>query len=125
MATDMFLLLDGVKGEAKDASGKHNDEIEVQSWSWGATQTGSSHGGGGSGTGKVQVADLSIVKYVDKSTPVLFQMCAKGKAIGSGKLTLRKAGGNPLEYLVISFKQAIVSGVTHGGTGATTACPRP
>jgi type VI secretion system secreted protein Hcp len=111
----MFLKLDDIKGEAADSS--HKGEIEVTSWSWGATQLGSSHGGGGSGTGKAQITDLSITKFVDRSTPVLFQMCASGKHIAKGVLVCRKAGGKPLEYLKITFENAIVAAVSYGAGG--------
>jgi type VI secretion system secreted protein Hcp len=120
MATDMFLKLDDIKGESNDS--KHKGEIEVVSWSWGAAQLGSSHGGGGSGTGKVQISDLTITKFVDRSTPVLFQMCASGKAIKTGVLTCRKAGGTPLEYLKITFNQALISHVSYGA-GADDRIP--
>ena len=33
MAVDMFLKIDGIKGESKDS--KHKDEIDVLAWSWG------------------------------------------------------------------------------------------
>src|SRR4051794_28860352 len=65
MAVDIFLQLDGIKGEAQDD--KYKDEIDVLAWSWGASQSGTTHGGSGSGGGKVSVQDLSITKYIDKS----------------------------------------------------------
>ena len=33
MAVDIFLKLDGIKGESQDH--KHKDEIDVLAWSWG------------------------------------------------------------------------------------------
>jgi type VI secretion system secreted protein Hcp len=120
MATDMFLKIDDIKGESNDS--KHKGEIEVFAWSWGAAQMGASHGNSGSGAGKVQISDLTITKYVDRSTPVVFQMCASGKAIKTGVLTVRKAGGTPLEYIKITFTQAIISAVTYGA-GADDRIP--
>ena len=38
MAVDMFLKLDGIKGESLDAT--HKDEIDVLAWSWGLSQSG-------------------------------------------------------------------------------------
>src|SRR5919197_1518553 len=69
MAVDMFLHVDGIKGESRDA--QHKDDIDVLAWSWGASNSGSAHMGGGGGSGKVNVQDLSITKYVDKSSPLL------------------------------------------------------
>jgi type VI secretion system secreted protein Hcp len=114
MAGDMFLKLDGIKGESFDS--KHKDEIDVLSWSWGMTQMGTSHTGSGSGTSKVSVADLHINKLVDKATPALTLHCCNGKHIKKGTLTVRKAGEHPVEYLVIDLEDIIVSSVQTTGT---------
>ena len=73
--------------------------------------------GGGGGGGKVAVQDLHITKYLDNSSPTLMKFCANGKHIDSGKLTLRKAGEHPLEFLKIDLKGMMVTSVTQGGTG--------
>lgn len=116
MAVDIFLKLEGIKGEAQDD--KYKDEIDVLAWSWGANQSGTTHGGSGSGAGKVTVQDLSVTKYIDKSSPVLFQHCANGKHISKGKLIVRKAGEKPLEYLTIELEDIIVTHVSLGGSGS-------
>jgi type VI secretion system secreted protein Hcp len=116
MAVDMFLKLQGIPGESKDAT--HANEIEIQSFSWGLSQTGGFHTGGGGGAGKVAVHDISIQKVVDKATALLLSHCCSGKHIPSGLLTLRKAGDKPLEYLKIKLTDIIVSAVQHsGGSG--------
>ena len=116
MAVDMFLKLDNIKGEAQDKT--HKDEIDVLAWSWGMSQSGTMHTGGGGGGGKVSVQDLSITKYIDKSSPNLMTYCSNGKQFEEGTLTIRKAGGaNPLEYLVIKIKDIIVTAVSTGGSG--------
>lgn len=116
MAVDIFLKLEGIKGEARDS--KHKDEIDVLSWSWGMSQSGTTHVGGGGGSGKVAVNDLSITKYIDKSTPTLMKFCASGKHITKGTLCVRKAGDKPLEYLKLTIEEIIVTHVSSGGTGS-------
>lgn len=115
MAVDMFLELEGIKGEAHDH--KHKDTIDVLAWSWGASNSGTSHLGGGGGSGKVNVQDLSITKYVDKASAPLLGHCATGKHIKKGTLIVRKAGDKPLEYLKIEIKDLLVSHVSSGGSG--------
>lgn len=115
MAVDMFLKIDGIQGEAMDD--KHADEIDVLAWSWGMSQSGTTHMGGGGGSGKVNIQDLSVTKYVDKSTPVLMMYCSDGKHIKKAKLTVRKAGGNQVEYIVINMEDIIVTSVSSGGSG--------
>jgi type VI secretion system secreted protein Hcp len=115
MAVDMFLKLDGIKGESKDH--KHKDEIHIESFSWGMSQTGVSGTGGGGGAGKVAIHDISITKYVDKSSTALMLACCNGKHIKDGLITVRKAGEKPLEYLKIKLADILVSSVQDAGHG--------
>jgi type VI secretion system secreted protein Hcp len=115
MAVDMFIKLEGIKGEAQDA--KHKDDIDVLAWSWGLSQSGTTHVGGGGGAGKVNVQDLSFTKYVDKASSNLMQQCCSGKHIPKVELFVRKAGNTPLEYLTITLNHVLVSSVSTGGSG--------
>jgi type VI secretion system secreted protein Hcp len=116
MAVDMFLKLDGIKGESKDA--KHKDEIHIESFSWGLSQTGAHGTGGGGGAGKVSVHDISITKFLDKASPSLMLACCGGKHIPNGLITVRKAGDKPLEYLKIKLNDILISGVQQAGHGS-------
>jgi type VI secretion system secreted protein Hcp len=116
MAVDMFLKLDGIKGESKDH--KHKDSIHIESFSWGLSQTGAHGAGGGGGAGKVAVHDISITKFVDKSSTDLMYHCASGKHIPNGLITVRKAGEKPLEYLKIKLTDVLVSSYQTAGHGS-------
>ncbi len=116
MAVDMFLKLDGIKGESKDH--KHKDEIHIESFSWGLSQTGAHATGGGGGAGKVSVHDISVTKFVDKSSCALMLHCCSGKHIKEGLITVRKAGDKPLEYLKIKLSDILVSGWQTAGHGS-------
>jgi type VI secretion system secreted protein Hcp len=115
MAVDMFLKLTGVQGESKDD--KHKGELDILAWSWGMSNSGSAHVGGGAGAGKVNVQDVSITKYIDKASPDLFLACCDGKHFNEAKLTVRKAGETPLEYLVITMNEVLITSVSTGGSG--------
>jgi len=115
MAVDMFLKIDDVAGEAVDS--KHSGAIDILAWSWGLSQSGTTHSGGGGGAGKVAVQDISITKYIDKSSPVLQLSCCNGKHFKQAVLTVRKAGEKPLEYLKITMKDILISSVSLGGSG--------
>jgi len=115
MAVDMFLKIDDIKGEAQDS--KHKDTIDVLAWSWGLSQSGSASVGGGAGAGKVNVQDLSITKFIDKSSPVLEMACCTGKHFKQAILTVRKAGEKPLEYIKLTMKDLIITSISKGGSG--------
>jgi type VI secretion system secreted protein Hcp len=113
MAVDMFLRVDTLEGESEDHA--HAKEIAILSWEWAASQTGTSGIGGGSGTGRVEHQDILIRKYVDRASPVLYFFCAKGEHIPTADLTVRKAGGEALEYLKIHLEDLMISSFVLGG----------
>src|SRR5437899_11830504 len=113
MAVDMFIKIDGIKGESADD--KHKEEIDVLSWSWGMSQSGSAHMGGGAGAGKVNVNDLSFTKYIDVASPDLYLSCCNRKHLKDAKLVVRKAGEHPLEYTIVTLEAVIVSSASNGG----------
>lgn len=115
MAQDIFLKLNGIKGESLDS--KHKGEIDVLAWSWGCSQSATTHMGGGGGSGKVSVQDMSVTKYVDKSSPDLMKHCFTGLHIPDGELIVRKAGGKQMDYINITMTEIIVSSVSTGGSG--------
>jgi type VI secretion system secreted protein Hcp len=115
MAIDMFIKIGDIKGEAQDH--KHAGEIDVLAWSWGMNQSGTAHAGPGGGSGKVSIHDLSFTKYVDSATPKLMLYCMNGKHIDKAMLTVRKAGENPLEYIILTMQDLLVTSVSKGGSG--------
>jgi type VI secretion system secreted protein Hcp len=115
MAVDMFIKIGDIKGESAD--GTHKESIDVLAWSWGLSQSGNAHSGAGAGAGKVNVQDLSLTKWVDSSTTALIVSACKGTHIKEAKLTVRKAGDTPLEYIKITLNDVIVSSVQTGGSG--------
>lgn len=116
MAVDAFLKLEGIDGESLDSV--HTKEIDILSWGWGMDNASSVHVGGGAGVGKVNVHDISVTKWVDKSSTKLMRACCLGEEIASGVISLRKAGGKePLDYIVIELTSVFVTSVQPGGSG--------
>jgi len=113
MAVDMFLRIEGLAGESEDS--KNKDQIQIYGWDWEASQTGTSGVGGGMGAGKVEHKDLVIRKFVDRASPVLYQFCCGGDHIKSADLTVRKAGGEALDYLIIHLEDLIITSFVLGG----------
>lgn len=108
-AVDMFLKVDGVKGESKDE--KARNSIDVLAWSWGSSSV--SNGKNVS----CSIQDISLTKYVDSATPVLLMGQINGAIYDTAELIVRKAGDTPLEYINITFNNVRVSSLSTGGSG--------
>lgn len=116
MAQDIFIKIDGIDGESQDSA--HKNEIEVTSWGWQILQQSNMHAGSGGGAGKATVEDLAFEHLVDRASPNLMKYCLTGKHIDQAVLTVRKAGGNPLEYLKLTMSDVLVTLVHPSGSNA-------
>ena len=115
MAVDMFIKIGDIVGEADDKT--HKAKIDVLAWSWGMSNSGTTHTGAGGGAGKASVQDLSFTKYIDSETNALMLACCKGTHYDDATLIVRKAGGTPVEYVVITMNEVLVTSVSTGGSG--------
>ena len=114
-SADYFLKIEGIEGESIDD--EHRGEIEVLSWSFGATNSVSAPPSGMS-AGKVKMADFTIMKKEDKSTPKLFLGAASGKIIPSMTLT---GGTDGRTFVIWELRNVIVTGFeTRVGEGSGT-----
>lgn len=93
-----------IKGEGS-VSG-HTDEIEVRSWHWGVAA--SSAIGSTAATGRRQYQPLVIVKGLDSASTGLLSALATNDEVKEAKLTLRKAGGDALDYYRMTLNNARV-----------------
>jgi type VI secretion system secreted protein Hcp len=107
MAVDFYLKLDGIDGEAVTKG--FEKQISLLSFSWGGSQTSSVAGTGGSGAGKVDLANLSIMKHMDKATTPVFKAMVKGTHIKTGVLSATKAGSDGKVFLKLSFEELFVT----------------
>lgn len=115
LAADMFLRLDGIKGESLDS--KHKDEINVLSWSWGVS----------SGTGKTKkglvppacIQDLEVTKNIDRATPEIILHGVSGGLIPTARLTVRSGGDAPIEYLILNMTNVTVVSYSTNGDSDT------
>jgi len=122
MPSDVYLKLDGVKGETQ-AEGM-TDNIELDSWSFGASSP-ADLGGKGLSAGKPSFSDFQCSFALDSASPKLLQSLTKGTHIASAVFTGRKTGGDgkPYKYIEITMKPIFVSGFSTGGgpTGTPSA----
>jgi len=115
MAQDIFLKIEGVDGESKDS--KHANELELLSFHWGESNAGSAAAGQGMGTEKVSMSDFGFSIYTMKGSPKLAEKCATGEHIASATLSVRKAGGEQVDFLVYKFTDLLISNYALSGGG--------
>jgi type VI secretion system secreted protein Hcp len=119
MATDIFGKIGDIKGESIDS--KHKGEVEVLSWSWGVSQSGKIGEGAGGAAGKASFNDFNFVHRIDKASPVLLKWCATGEHIKEATITVRKAGKDQQEFLIIKMSDIIVTSVNPSVSGDAAA----
>ena len=104
---DMFLKVETarqgvVKGESSDE--KHKAEIDVLGWSWGMSAQSDLSGAGASS--KATFNELRVNKKIDSASTALMATMRSNELVKKATLTVRKAGGDPLEYLKITLQSA-------------------
>ena len=107
---DMFLKVESarqgvIKGESNDE--KHKAEIDIVSWSWGMRAQTALAGAGGSS--KATLDELRVVKKIDSASTALMSAMRTNDQIKKVTLTVRKAGGNPLEYVKITLQNSRIT----------------
>jgi type VI secretion system secreted protein Hcp len=119
MLQEIFIKLDGIAGECKQA--QHKGWIDVLNYSYGASQSASTAMGGGGGVGKADFRPLTFTHVIDRSTPNLFKYCGAGKHIPKVELSACKAGDGSQEFFNIKlFDVLIVEVSPNGSSGAET-----
>src|SRR3954466_8721113 len=107
MAVNAYLFIDGVDGPSTSKAG----HIDVLSFSWGVSQT-STYGAGASGkeakAGRADFSNLSVMKVLDKTTPLLTDHCASGDILKNVYLLYYKPVGDKQQaYFRIYLKDAL------------------
>lgn len=110
---DMFLKMQDVTGEARDA--EHKGEMEVTSWSWGVESPlrTNSLSNDPQPSRRASVHELTVHKKIDRATVTLVGYLINNKTTPTAKLIVRKAGQAPLEYFTAAMKNVRVTSVKH------------
>lgn len=120
MAFDCFLKIDDVEGESSDE--KHKDWIEILSLSHGISVPYSDEGGRKRRTGSTKHQNFTVVKTVDKASPILVRVCENNDIINEVKIELCRATGDKQKYMEYVLENAKIrsirlSGSSKGGEG--------
>jgi type VI secretion system secreted protein Hcp len=116
MAIDIYLQIDGIKGESMyDA---HKSWIECTGVNWGIHQPRSATAstGGGHTAERAELDEVSFHKIADLASPILMQTCAMGKTIPKAKFEFMRADGDgkPVKYFEIELENVLIGGISPG-----------
>jgi len=116
MAVNAYLYVDGITGPSTSMTGA----IDVLSFSWGVSQT-AVYGAGASGkeakAGRADFSNLSIMKVLDKTTPLLCDHCASGNILAKVYILYDKPVGDAqAPYFRIYVKDALITSVQLSGS---------
>ncbi len=113
MAIDVYLQIEGIKGESTDSS--HKDWIECKSVAWEVLQpkSATSSTGGGHTAERCEHKEIVINKLADLATPLLLQNCSSGKTIPKAKFEFLRADGKGerIKYFEIELVNVLISDV--------------
>jgi type VI secretion system secreted protein Hcp len=119
MAVNAYLVIDGLPGP----STSRKDAIDILSFSFGASNTVSisSASGAESKSGRANLSDVSIMKVLDKTSPLLFQHCVTGTPFKKATLFYDKPMGDkadskPEDYFKIEMTNVLISSIQLSGS---------
>jgi len=120
MAIDVYLYIDGIKGESADSA--HQGWIEVTAAQWGVKQPKSATAStaGGHTAERSEHRNLTISKLADLSSPLLLQTCSAGRTISKAKLECMRADGQGerVKYYEVELENVLIGNmdqVVHEG----------
>ena len=116
MAVNAYLVIDGRPGP----STSKKDAIDILSFSFGASQTaviGAGSSGGEARSGRASVSDVTIMKVLDKVSPLLFDDCVTGNFLKKVDIIYDKPmGDNQEDYFKIHMEDALITSIQLSGS---------
>ena len=114
MAIDIYVQIEGIKGESSDD--RHQGWIEAVSIEWGITQPKSATAstGGGHTAERVEMDEVTFIKYADLASPILMQTCSMGKTIPKVILEFMRADGQGvrIKYFEVQLENVLIGHVS-------------
>ena len=115
-AVDSFIWFEGEQGNSTDAN--HTGWFEIRELSFGV-QGGSAieSSSRGAAAGRASPKEVTIRKVVDSASPKFMQALNSGRHFQVVKIEMRKAGGDPHQYVKYEFTNVLISKINMSGAG--------
>src|SRR4030088_1057567 len=116
MAVNAYLIIDGRPGPSTSKA----NAIDILSFSFGASQTavlGPGSSGGEARAGRADVQNVSIMKVLDKTSPLLFDDCVTGNYLKKVDIIYDKPMGDSQEdYFKTHMEDALITSIQLSGS---------
>ncbi len=116
MAVNAYLVIDGRPGPSTSKT----DAIDILSFSFGATMSaviGAGSSGSEARAGRANVSDVTIMKVLDKTSPLLFDDCVTGNYLKKVDVIYDKPmGDNQEDYFKIHMEDALITSIQLSGS---------
>ena len=116
MAVNAYLVVDGRPGPS---TSKQN-AIDILSFSFGATQSsviGPGSSGGATRAGRADVSHVTVMKVLDKTSPLLFDDCVSGNLLKSVQIIYDKPmGADQEDFFKLQMDNALITSVQLSGS---------
>ena len=110
MAIDVYLTIDGIKGESADSAHQGWIECEAVSWAISQPRSATASTGGGHTAERAELSDITFTKLADLTSPILAQTCAAGKTIPKAKFEFMRADaqGERIKYYELELENVLI-----------------
>ena len=102
---DMYMKIDGVDGDSGDQA--HQDWIEIEGLKHEVTHKGQDTADSAVQS-DVQMSLLTVVKRLDRATPILVNYCTIGKVVKEIKIELCRAMGDKTPYMSYTLSNCLI-----------------
>jgi type VI secretion system secreted protein Hcp len=119
-----FLKFDGIDGECKDKD--HKEWIEINSLNFGAAReiTGA---GSTRSAGPAKFKDISVSKWIDKSSPILMQSVCAGRVFPKVEIDVTAASydqtSSNTTYITYTLENVLISSFNNGSGSSGESIP--
>lgn len=112
MATNYFLLVDGIDGGSTDEA--HQGWFEIEGYDLEVTSSSSAPGGGGGGAGRVEFSPVTVVLSLEEGLPDLLATAATGQRLRGIEIEGVTEGETPQVVYELTLEDVGVNTVQEG-----------
>ena len=116
MAVNAYLIINGRPGP----STSRQDAIDILSFSFGSSQSsviGPGSSGGAARAGRADVSNVTVMKVLDKTSPLLFDDCVTGNVLDKVDIIYDKPLGDQQEdFFKLHLDNALITNISLSGS---------